>query len=1071
MSRTILVFMGYFARMKNQLIIELVFLLFIIVLHVHYEPYFDERVNNFRIAFFTLPFLSILVGTICWFSGLSESETSWAPVALLIATIPVGLIGGWILAVFVRRQKVRRIMLNIQNKYQVGAKDIEDGTAQPDKKILRSVMVNGNALNGKTSRRGSRRRSVFGQTLALATGEDSKEFVEDIETVAAAMMERYGQAVSKKAVRLPSVFRHSSEADLAMRFLRDSEASAAAIQIMHIVFKEAMEQFPKNAQLNLMYSFYLAAWTSDTESTIQYLTAAKSYKPAIDVRFRIFMEERDFEQGQHAHDLAASSLNVATYVEVQSMERQAVESHLESLHAMKAFWNYLAQDSMDPSVLPSYLALMHRTQDSAQKFYEKLVARYPRSKNTLRMYAKYLMVVVNNIELGQELLNRADEIEAQEARDIRERAASLPTASLHPSGMPGEDQPTLSAASSILSGSSSSIMGMPETIPEEPRVVNGASTMEQLPMDNSMSGFRRPDMSTEMMPQKRGSMKQGTETAGMRRPPTSPPQEELNLDDINVIGSGEGVQFVHKAKSIASSNTSRKEFRRLKARQARLKDNLLAPVTKFSYYVRAACLIILGLLIANFQVSQGLFDAPSTFLESLLTTTRMRRNVILLAQQFRMASWWAQLGEQAAWQNQISVATTNADRQATYLPQLFQYNDDVDAAQILQPQRHGFDAPKQVVTTNYYDLARIATESGHNLCEYAWEVWSQPDFLQNKYLRFWLTNALRIGDAFNQLCTAALNSFLDSTKSRNALVIVLMMLMIFGICMAGAFIHLTLRHGRRKQLIVLKTLSKVPGSDRRRIVADLEEEIEGLFEIEDNAERRDAMKHPSVEQKGFLRSHTVLYLVALMFLAGLALSQFVPPLLSMQYSEKAARLVMASNERRYHFQAVLYLSHELPAQDATIWGQYEVQDQLTLRIHALEDLVLSGIDNMLDVFIEHATAFLVSSDHTYNSPDLYFMQNLESDLAEGLRTVDNVIIQIERDRSANFIQIGTVLFSVCIAYFVAFYILVFYLIISAARTQMAMIVTVLFWIPNEVALKSAEIQKYLVSGSVEATEE
>ena len=28
------------------------------------------------------------------------------------------------------------------------------------------------------------------------------------------------------------------------------------------------------------------------------------------------------------------------------MERQAVESHLESLHAMKAFWNYLAHDNV-----------------------------------------------------------------------------------------------------------------------------------------------------------------------------------------------------------------------------------------------------------------------------------------------------------------------------------------------------------------------------------------------------------------------------------------------------------------------------------------------------------------------------------------------------------------------------------------------------------------------------------------------------------------------------------------------------------------------------------------------------
>ena len=228
--------MGYFARMRSQLIIELVLLFFIIVLHMHYEPYFDPRANNFRIAFFTLPFLSILVATICWFSGLSESQTSWAPVVLLIATVPVGLIGGWILAVFTRRHKVRRIMMNIQNKYQVGAKDIEGGVT-PDKKILRTVI----AGNGNSRRSSSRRQSIMSKTMSLATGEDSKELIEDIESIAAAMMERYGQAVEKKAVRVPNVFRNPAEADLAMRFLRDSEATSGAIQIMHIVFGEAME--------------------------------------------------------------------------------------------------------------------------------------------------------------------------------------------------------------------------------------------------------------------------------------------------------------------------------------------------------------------------------------------------------------------------------------------------------------------------------------------------------------------------------------------------------------------------------------------------------------------------------------------------------------------------------------------------------------------------------------------------------------------------------------------------------------------------------------------------------------
>ena len=84
-----------------------------------------------------------------------------------------------------------------------------------------------------------------------------------------------------------------------------------------------------------------------------------------------------------------------------------------------------------------------------------------------------------------------------------------------------------------------------------------------------------------------------------------------------------------------------------------------------------------------------------------------------------------------------------------------------------------------------------------------------------------------------------------------------MVLVVFGIIAVGLFIHVTLRHGYHKQMIVLKTLIRLPNVERRRVVHDLEEEIEGLFEIEDNAERKETMRQQSMEAKSGLRSHNV----------------------------------------------------------------------------------------------------------------------------------------------------------------------------------------------------------------------
>ncbi|KAJ3030524.1 hypothetical protein HDV00_008863 [Rhizophlyctis rosea] len=285
------------------------------------------------------------------------------------------------------------------------------------------------------------------------------------------------------------------------------------------------------------------------------------------------MEERDLEEGQHAEDLAASSLNVAAYVEVQSMERQAVESHLESLLAMKAFWSFLTQDQFDAAALPAYLDLMHRTQDTAHKFYEKLVARYPRSKNTLRMYAKYLIVVANNPETGQELLMRADEIEAQEERDVRERAV-VTTLTERPT-MPKEEKDALQTEARRPSVQFPP--AVPDGIPEMPENGNESTTFHRsattdacgqpMGMEHQMSNLTDGSSIAEWLARARQA-------------------EASKASKIAQAPHANAVDFRRKAKSVTSTSTSRKEFRRLKARQLRLKENLLAPVTKFSIYVR-----------------------------------------------------------------------------------------------------------------------------------------------------------------------------------------------------------------------------------------------------------------------------------------------------------------------------------------------------------------------------------------------------------------------------------------------------------------------------------------------------
>ncbi|KAJ3079495.1 hypothetical protein HK102_003742, partial [Quaeritorhiza haematococci] len=101
---------------------------------------------------------------------------------------------------------------------------------------------------------------------------------------------------------------------------------------------------------------------------------AKANSPPLDVRFRIFQEERSMQQELRVQDLGRSSLDLTSYVEYSSMERQAKRSHVAALVALKSFWAYFnTEGATDIGRLGTLLENMHKTEQDASNFYEKLL--------------------------------------------------------------------------------------------------------------------------------------------------------------------------------------------------------------------------------------------------------------------------------------------------------------------------------------------------------------------------------------------------------------------------------------------------------------------------------------------------------------------------------------------------------------------------------------------------------------------------------------------------------------------------------------------------------------------------
>ncbi|KAI8819083.1 uncharacterized protein EV422DRAFT_621219 [Fimicolochytrium jonesii] len=259
-------------------------------------------------------------------------------------------------------------------------------------------------------------------------------------------LDAYKEKISKKVPRPPQVFRTSYDAEIACRFLRHDDVDADSRRIMAIIFEETLRHYPKDAQVILMYTYYLSRWGDDPEACLKQLTAAKLSSPSLDVRFRIYMEERDFEQAAQSEDMGVSHLYVSSYavyhlihVEYQSLERQATRFHLTSLMALKGFTSFL----LDVPLLEN----MYHLQRKAMEYYTKLTTKFPR-KHVFRKFAKFLIT-----DLAVQYLKRADDIEETEEMDFRERANGF---FMDQTGMGGDTLPDREPISNSVNIDSSS---------------------------------------------------------------------------------------------------------------------------------------------------------------------------------------------------------------------------------------------------------------------------------------------------------------------------------------------------------------------------------------------------------------------------------------------------------------------------------------------------------------------------------------------------------------------------------------------------------------------------------------
>ncbi|KAI8826087.1 uncharacterized protein EV422DRAFT_152365 [Fimicolochytrium jonesii] len=302
---------------------------------------------------------------------------------------------------------------------------------------------------------------------------------------------------------------------------------------------------------------------------------------------------------------------------------------------LKVFWQGLLSDQVNSNTVAAYLDTMHTTQGSASSAYKKLIERFPSSKQILRLYAKYLLTVENNAELSAQLLSQAEDIEFREQRDVRQRLEG-PNGILPAANSAGYPSPPAVNYPEI-AGSMMSDKGTTGRFHPSLSKVIGSTAHESVGFAGAASG-RSMEISDD---EESGRGYQNARVTHFPEEEIEPPTAKIAKVSIKPEVSSAGLSLAsyndeagggpeaeavprHKvggARSTTSSATSNKDIRKMRAEKMRMMENLSTQIRRYILYERLWLLVLLGLIIANYDRSLQMFQAPDTFLSTLRVRT------------------------------------------------------------------------------------------------------------------------------------------------------------------------------------------------------------------------------------------------------------------------------------------------------------------------------------------------------------------------------------------------------------------------------------------------------------------
>ncbi|KAJ3080143.1 hypothetical protein HDU99_009150, partial [Rhizoclosmatium hyalinum] len=216
------------------------------------------------------------------------------------------------------------------------------------------------------------------------------------------------------------VFHSWVQVEIAARFStvhmdhRRQRINFAVIPEVQAIFKRGIEEFPDQPLLRLSYALYMFHLKSMTRDATHQLSKIDQLNPPLDVKFQIYYTNQIATTVKETDFLGEGvKLDITSYAEYQKTDKDAKLNHFLAVQDMRAMWELLLDKSYSLEELSAVSNRLYANAQKAEAAYLKLISKFPKSKTTLRFFARFCFDVKNDPIRGSALIEKANDLELE----------------------------------------------------------------------------------------------------------------------------------------------------------------------------------------------------------------------------------------------------------------------------------------------------------------------------------------------------------------------------------------------------------------------------------------------------------------------------------------------------------------------------------------------------------------------------------------------------------------------------------------------------------------------------------